>query len=315
MNKFVRWYNQNRKTIWKGIGIVALIILIIQLLNYWVKRNNEKELEAANQIQVTNNLKEYNTVSVGEEYSTLTGESLSNNQLSQIEVIDMFVEYCNNGKVEEAYNMLTDECKDEIYREQRIFEETYYNEIFLNTQRNVVVENWISNIYKVNYNEDFLSSGKYSTENTKQDYITIEQQEDDTYKLNINNYIGRKELNKSHEKNEIYMEVLEKDTYMDYEIYTIKVQNNSNSTVKLDDGQNIKGMYIEDDNGSQYGAYTHELTDVDLIVSPRETKQIQIKYYSRYSSEKHVTNLGFARMNLNYQENIKPNIDSFRIEL
>ena len=95
----------------------------------------------------------------------------------------MFVEYCNNGKVEEAYNMLTDECKDEIYREQRIFEETYYNEIFLNTQRNVVVENWISNIYKVNYNEDFLSSGKYSTENTKQDYITIEQQEDDTYKL------------------------------------------------------------------------------------------------------------------------------------
>ena len=150
MNKFVRWYNQNRKTIWKGIGIVALIILIIQLLNYWVKRNNEKELEAANQIQVTNNLKEYNTVSVGEEYSTLTGESLSNNQLSQIEVIDMFVEYCNNGKVEEAYNMLTDECKDEIYREQRIFEETYYNEIFLNTQRNVVVENWISNIYKVN---------------------------------------------------------------------------------------------------------------------------------------------------------------------
>ena len=74
-------------------------------------------------------------------------------------------------------------------------------------------------------------------------------------------------------------------------------------------------MYIEDDNGIQYGAYTHEISDVDLRVSPRETKEIEIKYYSRYGSDKDITNLGFARMVLNYGENTTPNIDSFRIEI
>lgn len=317
MYRLIRWYNQNRKAVWIVIGVIALIILIIQLINYWVKEENEKTLQESNQTQTqtTNNSREYNTISIGEDSSALTGEALSSSQLSEIEIIDMFVEYCNNQQIEEAYNMLTDECKEEIYKEKRIFEETYYNPIFLNTTRDVNVENWVSNIYKVDYNENFLATGQYSTENTKQDYITVEEQEDNTYKLNINNYIGRKEVNKSNEKNGITIEVLQKDTYMDYEVYTIKVQNNSNSTIKLDDGKNIKGMYIEDDNGIRYGAYTHEISDVDLIISPRETKEIRIKYYSRYGSDKNITNLGFERIIFNYEENTTPNVDSFRIEI
>lgn len=315
MNRLVRWYNQNRKTVWIGIGIVALIILIIQLWNYWVKKDNEKTLEESNQVQITNNTREYNTVSVEEDYSALTGDALSDNQLSRIDVIDMFVEYCNNGQIEEAYNMLTDECKEEMYSDKSIFEESYYNQIFLGSKRNVNVENWISNIYRVDYNEDFLSTGKYSTENTKQDYITVEETEDNTYKLNINNYIGRKEINKSNEKNGIKIEVLQTDTYIDYETYTIRVQNNSEDIIKLDDGQDVKAMYIEDDNGNQYAAYTHEISEVNLVVNPRETKKIEIKYYSRYGSEKDITNLGFERMVLNYRANTTPNIDSFRIEI
>lgn len=315
MNRLVRWYNQNTKTIWKVIGIIALIIIIIQLVNYWVKTDNEKTLQEANQVQSTNNTKDYNSISVEENASTISGDELSINQLSQIDIIDKFVEYCNNQQIEDAYNMLSDECKEEMYPEQSIFEETYYNEIFLNNKRNVNVENWISNIYVVDYNEDYLATGKVSKENSKQDYITVVEYDDETYKLNINNYVGRKEINKANEKNGIKIEVLEVNTYMEYETYKIRIQNNSQNTIKLDDGQEIKGMYIKDDNGMLYGAYTHEISEVDLVVSPRETKEIEIKYYSRYGSEKDITSLGFARIVLNYGTNMAQSIDSLEIEI
>ena len=97
MNKFIRWYNQNRKMIWMSIGIVALIIVVIQLFNYWSKVDNEKTLQQANQGQNTNEVKKYNSVSLDETQSTITGENLSSDQLSQVDTIDLFIEYCNNS--------------------------------------------------------------------------------------------------------------------------------------------------------------------------------------------------------------------------
>ena len=45
MNKFIRWYNQNRKSVWATIGIIILIIVVIQLINNFYKVSNEEELD------------------------------------------------------------------------------------------------------------------------------------------------------------------------------------------------------------------------------------------------------------------------------
>ena len=308
MNKFIRWYNQNRKMIWITIGIIALIIVVIQLFNYWSKVDNEKTLQQANQTQNMNNVKEYNSVSLDEKQSTITGENLSSNQLSQIETIDLFIEYCNNQQIAEAYSLLTEDCKQEMYPTEEVFKEAYYNNVFENTKKNVGVENWIDNIYKVNINDNFLATGKYTKENTKQDYITVEEEED-SYKLNINSYIGKKAINRSNEQNGVQIEVLEEKSYMDYQIFKLRVTNNTDSTIMLDDKQNIKAIYIEDDNGIQYSAYTHEIGESDLEISARETKEIEIKYYSKYGSEKEISKVVFSRMILGYKTN-KPNYNN-----
>ena len=308
MNKFIRWYNQNRKMIWITIGIIALIIVVIQLFNYWSKVDNEKKLQQANQTQNMNNVKEYNSVSLDEKQSTITGENLSSNQLSQIEIIDLFIEYCNNQQIAEAYSLLTEDCKQEMYPTEEVFKEAYYNNVFENTKKNVGVENWIDNIYKVNINDNFLATGKYTKENTKQDYITVEE-EGDSYKLNINSYIGKKAINRSNEQNGVQIEVIEEISYMDYQIFKLRVTNNTDSTIMLDDKQNIKAMYIEDDNGIQYSAYTHEIGESDLEISARETKEIEIKYYSKYGSEKEISKVVFSRMILGYKTN-KPNYNN-----
>ena len=314
MYRFIRWYNQNRKIIWIIIGIIALVILVIQLFNYWSKVDNEKILQETNQIQNSNEVKEYNSVTLDETQSTITGENLSSDQLSEVDTIDMFIEYCNNQQISEAYALLTEDCKQEMYSTEEVFREAYYDKVFENTKKNVGVENWIDNIYKISINDDFLSTGKYTKENTKQDYITVEEQ-DDTYKLNINNYIGKKEINKSNEQDGIQIEVLEEKTYMDYQIFKIRVKNNSENAIILDDRQDINAMYIEDKNGIQYPAYTHEIGEADLEVSPRETKEIEIKYYSKYGSEKEIDKLVFYRVILNYKTNSPKYNNSIEVEI
>ena len=296
MNRFVRWYNQNRKTIWSVIVVIIVIIGLIQLVNYFVSERNEKRISLySNQTQNTTTNSTYNTITVDEEYSTVTGDTLSSTQQEQIEVIDVFIEYCNESDIESAYQLLTDECKEEMYPSLEDFQESYYQQIFGDASKNVSVENWVNNIYKVNFNEDFLSTGRYSTENTIQDYITVVEV-DEQYKLNINGYVGREEIGASNTENNITVSIEESDTYMDYQIYKIKVVNNTENTILLDDGVDMDAMYIEDENGNQYSAYTHEINDGQLIVSPRETKELEIKYYSKYGSEKDIKKVVFSRM-------------------
>lgn len=299
MNRFIRWYNQNRKSIWATIGIIILIIGVIQLVNYFYKTNNEEEVKnASDQIENTINSYNYNQVKIENDHSGLTGEKISKSQETEIGIIDNFINACNEKNIQGAYDLLTNECKEEMYPTLEDFEQAYYNPVFEGTKKNITVENWIHNIYKIEINDDFLSTGTYSKENTLQDYITVEEI-DDQYKLNINRYIGREKIAKSNESNNIVMEVEQADTYMEYQIYKIKITNNSENTILLDDGVDIEAMYVEDENGNQYPAYTHEINQGQLMVSPRETKEIEIKYYNRYASEKKIEKLVFSRMVLN----------------
>ena len=302
MNRLVRWYNQNRKAIWKTIAIVVIIIGVIQLINYYYKVRNEEQLNMANtQIQNTiQNNNNYNSVRVDDDSSSLTGEKISEGQKTEIQVIDDFINFCNEKNLQEAYDLLTEDCKEELYPTLENFEQSYYNNLFTNGKKNVSVENWVNNIYKASIKDDFLSTGKYSKENTIQDYITVIDK-DDEYKLNINGYIGEKEINKSKEDENVTIEIENTNAYMDYQIYKIKVTNHTDYTMLLDDGVSIDAMYIEDSNGNKYSAYTHEINSAELKISPRETKEISIKYYSKYGSDKKIDKVVFSRMILNYE--------------
>lgn len=103
MNNFVRFYNQNRYMVWIIILSIAAFITIIQILdNFAYQKNN------ANQnINVVNN-----NSSINYNYSVITEKEVNSNVS---EIIDEFIEKCNNGQVEDAYAMLSDECKIVLY--------------------------------------------------------------------------------------------------------------------------------------------------------------------------------------------------------
>ena len=298
MYRLMRWYNQNRKTIWKVIGIILLIILVLQIVNYVYSKRSEEDQATPN--NTINNEKTYNSLTLEENQSVVSGEDLSENQEERIDVLNQFIEYCNQQNTEEAYKLLTDECKEEMYPTVEDFKTSYYDSVFGGVKKNVSIENWVDNTYKVQIMEDFLSSGSYNKENTLQDYITIERTDEEQYKLNINNYIDRIEIQEEKEDRNIKIEVVKKDIYMDYITFDFKVTNNSSTAILLNDIDNIEGMYIEDSNGIQYTAYTHELSNELLTLQPNEERNIKIKYYCKYVSTKEINKVVFSDMILDY---------------
>ena len=203
--------------------------------------------------------------------------------------------------MQKAYELLTDECKEEMYSSVDDFEKMYYEKVFNGQRKNVSLENWTSNTYKVKISEDYLSTGKYTNENDIQDYITIKDK-----KLNINNYIGKLKFDNIEKKEKnLNIKVMQKDTYMDYVIYTFEVTNNSNTTVLLDSLDNLESMYIKDNNGVKSLAYTHELSKRNLILNQGEKKQIKIKYYSKFNTNNKINEIVFSEIDFDYGQNSK----------
>lgn len=288
-----RYYNQNRKKIWGIVIIIFSAFIFLQLVNYIYKINIEKKSTARIDSNTTTQMNT-NTTTLTTNKSVVTGNTVSNNQLQDATtIIDKFISYCNNKELQEAYDLLTEECKTQMYATLEVFEQAYYNDVFGGESKNCSIENWVNNTYKVKIMDDILATGRSNNGYAKQDYITVVKA-DDGYKLNINNYIGYTSINETTEKENISMEVISKNTYMDYEEYTIKVTNHTDSKILLDSRKNVKSLYLQDSKEVQYSSYSHELTDPILTISSGQTKEVTIKFYSSYVSTKKIKYIVFS---------------------
>lgn len=303
--RIAEWYIKNKNQIMFGIFLIIVIVVVSIIVGILAKIERDKKQEPTNtiakpEVDLSQN---FNDIYVEGGESVITGEEITSSQVSMLEVIERFTQYCNDGKITEAYNLLSDECKEEVYSTLDSFKNNYYNKVFNGQKRNVSAEYWTSNIYKVQFEQDALSTGIYTEENIIQDYISVIKDENDEPKLNVNSYIGRYEINKTANTQNVNITVNRKDTYMEYQTYTFTVTNNTNNTILLDDKNDTNNMYLEDENGNQYTAYIHELSEEQLTITPRETKEITIKYYNKYGSTKNIKNIVFNKIILNYNQN------------
>ncbi len=298
-HKIILWYNKNKQMIWKIIVIMIISIFLIRSMVHILKKNMEQEQTDIIKSQKNTDV-ELNSVTLDENRSTVSGKSMTKTQINGVTKIDEFINCCNNNKINEAYELLSEDCKSEMYPTIDEFKKYYYDKIFNGKKKNISVENWVGYIYKVKYNDDALSTGVYNTDNTIQDYISISKNTNDEMKLNINSYIGKQEINKQSSEKNVNIKVLEKYQYMDYEIYSFEVTNNSDIMILLNNNNNADAMYLRDENKIQYPAYTHEISEAELKIASGETKRIRIKYYNKYSSSRKIKSIVFSKIILNY---------------
>lgn len=298
MYRIIRWYNQNRKLFWKIVLFFVIIIVVIQLLQkITVYEQKKKQENAMAEIKQQTN---FDSIKLETNRSPITGGSISNKQKENLKILDEFVEYCNQNKIGEAYSLISDDCKEEMYPNISEFQTKYYNKIFNGKQKNILVENWVGNIYKVKFKDDAISTGLYNSEEFIEDYITIIEDENKNIKININEFIERKDIKKQNQENGITVKILEKNQYMKFETLVFEVTNKSDNTILLNDINDSNALYLEDDNGINYSAYMHELSEAQLKVYAGETKKITIKFYNKYGSSKRIENVVFSKIVLNY---------------
>lgn len=298
MYKLIRYFNQNRKQIIKVILVIALIIIIIQILNYFAMEKNTKENTQKIDVSKDNNTNK----EIISNKSAVSGKNVDNSKLEKhSNIIKQFMNYCNEKDIESAYNMLTDECKEVMYPTIQDFYKIYYINNFNNDTRLYTIENWINDTYEVRITENILATGKVDTESTKQDYITVIEKNEES-KLNINNYIGRKEKNKETENKNVKVIITSIDTYMDYEVYNLRVENYSENTIYLDTGDDTKSIYLLDNKDVKYYFYNNELINDRLILKSNYKTNIKIKFMNTYSSNRRISNLVFSKFVFNYDE-------------
>lgn len=298
MYRLMRYYNQNRKKIWMTILIIVFILGGIQLLNYLAKENKLSNVNKNNNINNQNNIKQ----ELVSDKSSISGDTISSTTLNKnVEVINEFVKYCNENNLNSAYKMISEDCKEEMFPTIQDFYNIYYSKLFGGEKKIHTIENWIGDIYQVRFSGDILSTGNLSNNETKQDYITIDI-ENGEKKLNINNYIGRTNTNKTTEFQDVKITVDKVDTYMDYEIYNLSIQNNSENDILLDTSDDTKSVYLLDSKNMKYYFYSNEILQNKLIVESGFKKSLQIKFTNSYSSSRKIKSLVFSKFVTNYDE-------------
>ena len=118
MEKIIRFYNQNRKTIHKWIAIIAVGYLFLRLINSFIEEQSKREMLAYMENSINNNS------IVNEVVLNNTTSSTNNTQSPKYgNVLDNFLQYCKDEETyENAYELLTDETKQkDIYNTKEKF--------------------------------------------------------------------------------------------------------------------------------------------------------------------------------------------------
>lgn len=309
LNQLIRYYNQNRKTV-IGIAIfVALFLILYRYLVYSYRKNIMLPQNEVNNNQYTNssisNLQENNNSQIVDENTTVypNNNAINNDSnAKQKTTINKFIEVCNNGNIEEAYNLLTDDCKEVLFPNINIFTENYYKKIFTGKVTAKIESSIYSGIYEVTYYKDILANGG-SGNNKEKDYIYYEEQNGQA-KLSVNQFLYKQNINKNVTKDNVNIKIISKQIYMDYEIYQIQIVNNSNNTVLVDSKEKNDTVCLLDDNNLKYFSNISEINNNRLIIKPDFAVVLDLKFNKIYNSGRIAKSIQFLDIIKNYEEYI-----------
>lgn len=316
MHNLIKFYYENRIRVWTIILAIIFIFVLIQLLNSFSRQQKIEKQSKNTEEETTSNVVSYDdesqTIMSGEEVPSLYKDDFG-------KLIDEFYTYCINHQPDEAYELLSVNMRNVKYKSIDIFKDLYYNNRFEGNKQ-YSFQSWSQSndiyIYQVKIFDDMLSTGKSTEQEYSEDYITIVPEED-TYKLNIDGYIGRKEIYKKASNDILQISAQISDIYMNYEVYTFNVKNNTDEKVILDTRDNTKTTFLVDNSGNNFYSLLYENKKSDLILEPQEMKTIEIKFNDAYRDNIEIKEINFQDIVKydKYTQNNNIDANTLKIEL
>lgn len=315
MHNLIRYYNKNRFRVWTAILVIVFILILMQIFNSFAKQQ-KMEQQNNTEEETTSNVVSYNK----ESKTIISGENISDKYKDDFgQLIDEFCTHCINHEPEKAYDLLSNNMKNVKYKTVEIFKALYYNDRFEGNKQ-YTFQAWSNSkdiyIYQVKVFDNMLSTGRSSEENYKEDFITIVPEGGDL-KLNIDKYIGRKEIFKKASNDTLQVSVQISDIYMNYEIYTFNIKNNTDEKILLDTRKKTDTTFLVDNLDNKFYSILYENKESDLILEPKEMKTIQIKFNDAYRENMEIKEINFEDI-VNYQaykQNREIESNTFKIEI
>lgn len=298
MHKILSFYNSNRRVIWIAILAIAFTIILLQTLNNDAKKRNS-EINTNDEINSSSNTTIYPNNQEDFLSSNYNSEKIQDEKLK---LISAFLEKCNNGKIKEAYDLLSTDCKEEMFPVLEKFKNDYTDLVF-NTAKTYDIKLWMSgkySIYKISIYENALAAGVVNN-NAIDSYYTVVEENND-YKININNFIAKEELNTENSNDYVRINVISRKIYIDYEEYEIKITNNTQKTILMDGYRKNNSMYLQDSVGGKKTAYTNEIPERLLIINPLLSITRTIKFNKSYTEKISSKGITFEDIILDYDE-------------
>lgn len=308
LSNFIKNNELKLKNLGKKILIVAIAVFIATIMLSFTRKKDSSTNSSVNNI--------YRPTE-----TVIKGSNISEKQfITDKNTVNTFMDLCNSGKINEAYNLLSDECKNYLYPTIDIFKKSYYQIIF-KEKREYNLQSWVSTsnytVYKIRYTNNILSSGIYNENNVLQDYITLVKNKNSN-KISIGSFITTENCNVITKTNEIEAQVIKKNIYVEDEEYEIQIKNKTSNLILLDDLKNSNNIQLVGDNESVFNAYTNRIFASDILLNPGETKKVKIKFKKSCSSNKNSKFIQFLKVINNYNNytnNEKNYNDTFYLKI
>lgn len=289
----------------KKIIIILLVWGVILAINYFVGK-----IEDVPEIQT--NYKPHESV--------MENGNVPTNLQDPIEqLIGQFVENCNNKDYEAAYNLLTEDCKNNIYPDMELFKQ-YVDSVFP-SKKIYNIQNFSNKdnvyIYTVSILNDILASGLNNEEDEKvysEKYIIKE--ENGQLKLSIREYIGRQNLTYIYEDEYMKIKIESVDIKYDNITYNLNITNKSENYIVYSDYSVDYEISLDTSEGLKRRA---DSVLEPIILDQLESKNFSVKYTIFYDENTQIEDMLFDYIRIyendeSYENGEEP-IDDFAIKI
>lgn len=197
------------------------------------------------------------------------------------EMIEEYVEICNDGNYQKAFNMLSDECREyefdndvTKFMKHVLVKMPVPKEYTIQNYSNVTVPLGKLYIYEVKYTDDILATGLTNAQyGYTSEKIAFYVDEENNIKMSVGSYIYHSNIQSISENEYLKIDIIDKKVNYSTETYQIKFTNRSEYTVVIADG------YGENEVALALSQETRKREDTTSIVLEKgESKTLDISF-------------------------------------
>lgn len=216
------------------------------------------------------------------------------------ETIKNYMENCNSKQYENAYNMISSECK-EIKFNNNIEEFKKYIDYIFDDNKVYSIQDYSNKdniyIYKVTITEDIMATGM-NTEKSDLSYeeMIVLTKENNSMKLAVSGFVSSESVENIAENEFMKITIEQKITYYDKVIYKVKIKNKTSYSILFSRDKEKETIGISLEDGDERSVVLDSYVNTEKVVRGNEEKVFTLEFNKYFDEESPIKTLTFNKV-------------------